>query len=440
MFLLQKYTKYGIIPTVMNMDEKILDSDIKRLYEELIDYEISMEDFANEHNFNGGEKTLTIAIKNYCKKNKLTIPSQIKHPEKYPSMEEEEMYELHTKKHFSVRMLSEIYHKSPYSIKKSLEKFKDDDTNNFNLTDSDIEQIIKELEDPDQKSYTSVARAHGITFYALKKVLEQNPKGIEILKKRKEQMEEQRKARNNEMLPEKSVEEKQVIQEVLQKSKEDGPTDEPEKILKLFLNGFSRQEISDITGISVKSINKQINSHYETRGKEVPRILSKEEFESHLAKQEKVNIDEVIKFFEAQHKYIPEPYIQEYYRKIGEVDLRHVKRIVNTQLAQLKNEGKDPNFVSPFQLANKLKEQGYRTKYQACALLYRVISENNLSSSIVQELENPELISAIQLLVDDKCPDKIEYLKRLKENELAYTIYLAQNQTSTDQYAKSFDD
>ena len=68
-----------------------------------------------------------------------------------------------------------------------------------------------------------------------------------------------------------------------------------------------------------------------------------------------------------------------------------------------------------------------------------MIEENDLSSDIVLPLDNDNLTQAIKLLIDDKKTNNPEYMKKLKNNDLAHVIYSMQIQNFNN-IEKSLDD
>lgn len=212
---------------------------------------------------------------------------------------------------------------------------------------------------------------------------------------------------------------------------------ELEEYGKMYEDGITNEQIAKIKGISEKEVKKKINHYYKLNGSKRPKIMSKELFEEEMNKND--DIEKLIAHFSEMNIHIPEPYIKDYYKKTDGVDLRIVKNIVRAQLTKIKDEGVTPNYTSPFEFANKVKAKGFGTKYQACAILYKMIEENDLSSDIVLPLDNDNLTQAIKLLIDDKKTNNPEYMKKLKNNDLAHVIYSMQIQNFNN-IEKSLDD
>lgn len=152
------------------------------------------------------------------------------------------------------------------------------------------------------------------------------------------------------------------------------------------------------------------------------------------------NIEKIIESFRDINILIPESYIQEYFEKIGEVDFRKVKSIVNREFAKLQEEGKKPDLISPFNFANDIKSKGYNTKYQATGLFYKIIVDNNLPSDIASDLGDEDVTEALNVLVDCDKNDKVNYLRNIQNNKIARLIYSLENQTDYSDYEKDLND
>lgn len=209
---------------------------------------------------------------------------------------------------------------------------------------------------------------------------------------------------------------------------------------ELYEKGVSCEEIAKSNNVSVDTVKSRLNSHYKRLNVKKPKILSQNDFETYIEEHSSENIEKIIESFKNVNVIIPETYIQEYYKKIGEVDFRKVKSIVNREFAKLQEEGKKPDLISPFSFANDVKSKGYNTKYQATALFYKIILDNHLSSNIASDLGDEDVTEALHVLLDSDKNNKVNYLRNIQNNKIAKLIYSIENQTYYSDYEKDLND
>lgn len=104
------------------MDKKYLDVSLDDIYDELINYNISLKELATIYEF-PSEKVLEKVLRNYCKQFVLPLPKQIESPEEFFTTEEEEIFRLRQEKNISLKKLSAMYKITPYSVNKILKRF-----------------------------------------------------------------------------------------------------------------------------------------------------------------------------------------------------------------------------------------------------------------------------------------------------------------------------
>lgn len=104
------------------MDEKYLNVSLDDIYDELINYNISLQELASIYEF-PSETILEKALRNYCKQFVLPLPKQIESPEEFFTEEEEEIHRLREEENISIREIADRYGISAYSVNKILKRF-----------------------------------------------------------------------------------------------------------------------------------------------------------------------------------------------------------------------------------------------------------------------------------------------------------------------------
>lgn len=191
-------------------------------------------------------------------------------------------------------------------------------------------------------------------------------------------------------------------------------------------NGYTISEIFQLKpDLKHSLIERLLHSYYKEKYGKMPKIMNKSIFEENMQKGMPIQ-----KIIEESHKLgfiIPESYIKEYLESNEEINLENIKLIVNRELGKLEKENENENininYLGPFEFAKYLKSKGYSTKYQAVALLYKLIKDNNLPlDNIMEDIENEEIKLAICALCS-KTDQIDEYQKNIENNELAKVVY-----------------
>ena len=189
-------------------------------------------------------------------------------------------------------------------------------------------------------------------------------------------------------------------------------------------------------GLSADYTKREINRYYSDRNMIKPKIANKAAVFG-LLKSGK-SLETII---EVAKSHIPDAYIQEYLNKTGEIDITQIKKIVNKQLVKLSNEGNNPDYIAPFDFANMIKSKGHNTKYQAVALLYKLIKDNNLDfKETLSNINNEEITSALNILLNTNNASKKEHMDLINNNNLALTIFSEEQQEEKEKEKANEDD
>lgn len=442
------------------MNEDYLNLSLDEIYKELMEFNISLEELASEYEISSENiKNLEKALKSYCRAYKLPLPEQLASPEKFFNEQDEKVLQLYKEKHISIRQISETLGISSYLVGKIIDRFKafgyiEGKGKTIKPKSYNPEEIIEALNNG--STYLDIMKTYRISKAKLTALLSASPEGKEILEKRADRSSRSKKDISVEdavtafLTDTYDIASYTTIRKILigfygeeyktilRKNEDPYST---EDIIKLYLDsGRSIEEIAEIVGKTASTITGKINEYYKKLKIKKPKIISKEDFEAYMNQQSSFDIEEAIKYYEQQNIHIPEAYIQEYAKKVNEVDLRKVRSIVNGELTKLSKEGKSPNYVEPYRFAQDVKAKGYNTKYQATALLYKTILDNDLSTQIAEELDDEEIKASLHLLIDYDKTDKIGFLRELEKNKIAQLIYAMQNQASNPDTEKTFED
>lgn len=410
------------------MNEEYLDVSLDDIYDELMNYNISLKDMASMYKF-PSENMLKKAIKNYCRKLALPLPKQIEKPEEFFTEQEEEIYQLSVQQELPANEIAKIYKMSTYSVNKILKKFDNIDKEKRSkvcVNSSKLKSIKPSEEKLESKQIKENESIH-------------NSKKIKI-----SEQEVIDAYLNNDYSKFSHTTIRKRLVEIFGENyaiilKGDKKGEETKEFAKLYENGKSLEEIAQVHKISIDVVRDRLNNYYKRLNIPKPKIMSKKYFDDYMNTHDNVNIENMIESFKKMNIHIPEPYIEEYFKKTGEIDLRKVKAIVNKEFVKLQKEGKQPNLVEPFEFANEVKLKGYNTKYQATALLYQIISDNNLPIDIALEVDNEEVMEALHVLIDSDKSDKINYLRSIENNKIAKLIHHMQNNTYYLEYEKDED-
>ena len=416
------------------------------IYDLYLEYETglySLSEIAQKHGF-PSVKVLEKAFKKYYKQE---LKKNFNPKNVFSQTEKDKILDLYMNKGYSLNKLAVEYGVSTYRIKKVLMEYYEfrvqfdvknkNRTEKVDISSEELENIISDL--TSGKSLNFVRNKYSLPDSRLKKILKSDARGREILYKNlhinytEVPIDELTQAYLNKDL--KSLEEKynlsaSALYYRLRKAYGDDfyvklnqipkTSDVIKKVAILYEQGLNYEQIAEQENLTVPRVQTLINKYYRLQKKKKPKILSKDEFLKQIENGQ--SIDEIINKFQELGFLIPDSYIDEQYKKQDGINLRKVKSIVLEQLSLLKKAGKSPNYITPFNLPNQLKEQGYSNKYYATALLYRLIDENNLSLDILDEIDNKEVVEAVKLLLNSK--DE----KQIAENDLAKEIYTAEQQ------------
>ena len=87
-----------------------------------------------------------------------------------------------------------------------------------------------------------------------------------------------------------------------------------------------------------------------------------------------------------------------------------------------KRIGGDDYITHPVAVCEIVKGQGYGEDYQITALFHDLLEDTNATEQEILSLGNAEILTAVKLLTKIKGYDMAEYIKAIKNNEIAFVV------------------
>ncbi|MDF2880097.1 MAG: hypothetical protein K0R54_654 [Clostridiaceae bacterium] len=84
-----------------------------------------------------------------------------------------------------------------------------------------------------------------------------------------------------------------------------------------------------------------------------------------------------------------------------------------------------PYITHPVAVAKELKNRGFGEDYVNTALLHDVLEDTSATEEEILALTNKRVLTAVKLLTKEKNYDMNEYIEKIKNNELALMVKLA---------------
>lgn len=182
--------------------------------------------------------------------------------------------------------------------------------------------------------------------------------------------------------------------------------------------GLSNVEIATINHMLPDTVGNRIDKLYKIRKIKKPKVVCKSVFLSIM--QSNGNLEKTIEQAKSRNAIVPDSYIQNYLNPKENIDIISMQKNIIKKLTDVQKEQKKQiNFLDAFELSRGLKNKGYNTKYQAIALMYKLIKDNNLPHNIFFD----EQYSDLQIIVEGLLNNDIALKNGIKEaNEYISTI------------------
>ena len=107
------------------------------------------------------------------------------------------------------------------------------------------------------------------------------------------------------------------------------------------------------------------------------------------------------------------------------MDLNKLKEFVKiSHKGQIRKYG-DPYYLHPFAVAKILEDKGYDIEYQVAGLFHDLLEDTKVTYEDILELSNKNIADVVRLVTKEKDFEMNDYINRIKENEMAKAVKLA---------------
>lgn len=90
-----------------------------------------------------------------------------------------------------------------------------------------------------------------------------------------------------------------------------------------------------------------------------------------------------------------------------------------------KRIGGDEYISHPVAVSNILKDFGFSIDFQIAGLFHDLLEDTGATKEEIFELSNAEVLEAVTLLTKEEGYDMVQYISRIKVNEIAHIVKLA---------------
>lgn len=125
------------------------------------------------------------------------------------------------------------------------------------------------------------------------------------------------------------------------------------------------------------------------------------------------------------------------------MDLEKAIEFIKQKHAGQKRKQGTPYYTHPLAVANLLKEKGFSIEYQIAGLFHDLLEDTDATLQEIIGLSNEKVAEAVQLVTKTDGYVMSEYIKNIKENEMAKMVKLADrihNLSESPNASKEFQD
>ena len=114
-----------------------------------------------------------------------------------------------------------------------------------------------------------------------------------------------------------------------------------------------------------------------------------------------------------------------------------IKEYVKEKHKGQKRKQGTPYYIHPLEVSNILKEKGFSTEYQIVGLFHDLLEDTNTTYEEIEKLTSKQIAEIVKLLTKEPGYVMREYIDRIKNNEMARMVKLADriHNLSETQYA-----
>lgn len=125
------------------------------------------------------------------------------------------------------------------------------------------------------------------------------------------------------------------------------------------------------------------------------------------------------------------------------MDLEKAIEFIKQKHAGQKRKQGTPYYTHPLAVANLLKEKGFSIEYQIAGLFHDLLEDTDATLQEIIGLSNEKVAEAVRLVTKTDGYVMSEYIKNIKENEMAKMVKLADrihNLSESPNASKEFQD
>ena len=102
----------------------------------------------------------------------------------------------------------------------------------------------------------------------------------------------------------------------------------------------------------------------------------------------------------------------------------YIDYIIKKHRGQTRKHG-IPYYIHPLTVRNILERKGFSIEYQIAGLFHDLIEDTDTTYEDIQKISNTRIADVVKLVSKEKGYEMAEYIKRIKENDMARMVKLA---------------
>lgn len=102
----------------------------------------------------------------------------------------------------------------------------------------------------------------------------------------------------------------------------------------------------------------------------------------------------------------------------------YINYIIKKHSGQTRKQG-TPYYIHPLAVRNILDRKGFSIEYQIAGLFHDLIEDTDTTYEDIQKISNTRIADVVKILSKEKGYKMEEYIKRIKEDEMARMVKLA---------------
>lgn len=107
------------------------------------------------------------------------------------------------------------------------------------------------------------------------------------------------------------------------------------------------------------------------------------------------------------------------------MDINKMKEYVKIKHCNQKRIQGTPYYLHPFAVSEILANNGYGLEYQIAGLFHDLLEDTNTTYEELLKISNIDIANAVKLVTKEKDYQMEDYINRIKQNEIAKAVKLA---------------